>query len=174
MEIVLFKRTDARLPDDEARIVRKFLFQSVDGATERDKKAWRDWWRSVADAPAGEYFTITIKRRRNTKFHRLVMKVLTTVFEAQEQFEDFRIFRAWAKLGAGFVDYVPNADGELRAVPKSTSFEECTEDEMREFFQNACKYLRTGRAQQTLWPALSAQVADKSMMELLRKFDREI
>jgi hypothetical protein len=174
MEIVLFKRTDARLPDDEARIVRKFLFQSVDGATERDKKAWRDWWRAVGTAPAGEYFTVTIKRRRNSKFHRLIMKVLTTVFEAQEQFTDLKIFRAFISMGAGHVDYVPNADGELCAIPKSLSFEDCSEDEARIYFENACIFLRTGRAQQTLWPALSAQVADKSMMELLRKFDREI
>lgn len=173
MDIVLVKRTDARLADEEAAIVRRFLFQSVDGVTERDQKAWRTWWRSVADAGSGEYFTVTIKRRRSSKFHKLTMAVLMTVFKAQETFSDFRIFRSFVKLGAGFVDFVPNPDGELRAIPKSASFDEASEDEIREFFQNACQFLRSGRAQKTLWPALTAKVAEQGMERLLRQFDRE-
>lgn len=173
MDIVLCKRTDARLSDEDARTVRRFLFQSVDGVTDRDKKAWRSFWRAVADAGSGEYFTVTIKRRRNSRFHRLTMKVLTEVFKAQETFSDFRIFRAFIKLGAGFVDFVPNADGELKAIPKSASFDESSEEEVREFFQNACVFLRSGRAQKTLWPQLSVQVAEQGMERLLRQFDKE-
>lgn len=167
------KRTDARLPEREADIVRRFLLQTIDGVTPRDQKAWRGFWRGVGDAGAGEYFTVTIKRRRNSRFHRLAMKVQTEVFKAQEQFEDFSIFRAWLKLGAGFVDLVPNPDGELRAIPKSTSFDDCSEDEMRQFFQDACAFLRTTRAQKSLWPALSPAMAERGMQAVLRKFDRE-
>lgn len=173
MDIVLCKRTDVRMSGEDASTVRRFLFQSVDGAADRDKKAWRSFWRSVADAGVGEYFSITIKRRRNSRFHKLTMKVLTVVFEAQETFTDFRIFRSFIKLGAGFVDFVPNPDGEIKAIPKSASFDEASEDEIREFFQNACQFLRSGRAQKTLWPALSAQIAEQSMERLLRQFDKE-
>lgn len=173
MKIVLVKRTDARLSDEDRAIVQRFLFQAIDGVTERDQRAWRTFWRGVAKAPAGDYFSVTITRRRNTRFHKLVMKVLTEVFKAQEVFADFRIFKSFVKLGAGFVDFVPNPDGEIRAVPKSLSFEDCDEDQMQEFYLHAMQFLRSHRAQQVLWPALSPAVAEKGMERLLRQFDRE-
>jgi hypothetical protein len=171
VEIVLLKRTDDRLPETDAEIVRRFLFQAIDGVTERDMKAWRGWWRAFADAPAGSYFTLTVKRQRNSRFHRLVFKVLSTVFKAQDRFEDYRVFTAWLKVGAGFVDWIPTPDGELRPVPKSLSFADCSEEEARQFFEDARAFLRMSVAQQTLWPAASPQAAEQGMMALLRQFD---
>lgn len=116
MEIVLLKQTDQHLPEAEAAIVRRYLLQAVDGCNDKDKKAWRSFWRAVGKAGSGEYFVITIKRQRSGPFHRLTFALLQAVFKGQERFDDFRIFRQFTKLGAGFVDYLPNADGELRGA----------------------------------------------------------
>lgn len=172
MEIVICKQTDARQTDADAEVVRRYLFQAMDGATDRDKKAWRDWWRAVAQAGSGEFFSITIKRRRNGKFHRLSFVLLQAVFKAQERFDDFRIFRAFVKLGANYCDFIPTPDGEIRAVPKSTSFSDCSEEEMREFHTNAIAFLRTGRAQSMLWPHMPPALAEQGMEKILSSFDR--
>lgn len=173
MEIVILKQVDARLPELEARVVRRYLFQMLDGYGDKDKKAWRSFWRAVGEAAAGEYFTVTVKRQRHSGFHRLSMAIMQAVFKAQERFEDFKVFRAFVKLGAGFVDYVPNADGELRAIPKSVSFEECSEEEIRDFHQNALAFLRTARAQQAIWPGVPAKQAAQGMEEILKHFEGE-
>lgn len=174
MHIVLVKQTDAQLVPDspDANAVRRFLFGMLDGCSANDKKAWRRFVRSMNEAGSGEYFTIRIERQRNGKFHRLCFAVLQAVFKAQEVFTDFRIFRAFISLGAGFVDYVPNADGELRAIPKSLSFNECSEEEIRQFFENAVLFLRTARAQKTLFPAVSPQIAEQGMEAILQSFER--
>lgn len=174
MEVMLVKHLDERLPQDQADIVRRFLFSHMDGVTERDKKAWRSFWRAIGNAGSGEYFTITLRRRRSSKFHKLSFAVMQAVFKGQEVFEDFRIFRAFIKLGAGFVDYVPNADGELRAVPKSVSFDDCSEEEMRQFHDDAVAFMRTARAQKTLWPNASPKAASDGMENILNTFERSL
>lgn len=173
MEIVLIKQTDERMPEAEAATVRRFLFGVIDGCNDKDKKAWRSFWRAVGNAGSGEYFAITIKRQRSGEFHRLVFALLQAVFKAQERFEDFRIFRQFIKLGALFVDYLPNADGELRAVPKSQSFDDCSEEEVRQFFDDAKAFLRTARAQKTLWPDASPSAAEQGIENLLQQFERQ-
>lgn len=167
------KQTDQRLPEAEAATVRRFLFGVIDGCNDKDKKAWRGFWKAVANAGSGEYFSITIKRQRSGPFHRLSMAVMQAVFNAQERFDDFRIFRSFVKLGAGYVDYVPNADGELRAVPKSVSFDECSEEEMRMFHLDAVTFLRTSRACQTLWPDASPRAAEQGIESILSTFERQ-
>ncbi len=171
MKIVFVKQTDAPLSDSDRASVLRFLFQYLDGCNETDRKAWRSWWRAVADAPLGQYFTISINRQRSGPFHRLVMKVLSTVFKAQEKFDNFDIFRDFVKLGAGFANYIPDVEtGELKAHPKSQSFDECSEEEIRQFFDDALLFLRTEGAQRILWPGVSAQVADEGVEHLLKQF----
>lgn len=172
MEIVLIKQTDARLAPQDAEAVRRFLFEYLDGCNERDKKAWRSFWRALADAGSGEYFTVSLKRRRSGPFHRLTMAVMQAVHKGQERFEDFRVFRAWVKLGAGFVEYLPDLTGALQAHPKSQNFDDCSEEEVRQFFDDALAFLRTGVAHRTLWPHLSPEVAEQGMESILSQFER--
>lgn len=173
MEIILIKQTDARLTEQDAAAVRRFLFEHIDGCNDVDKKSWRSWWRALVNAGSGEYFSISIKRQRHGPFHRLVMLVLSTVYKAQERFDDFRIFRSFVKLGAGFVDYVPDMkNGGMMAVPKSQSFDECSEEEVRMFFHEAQIFMRSEACYSVLWPALSPDLADKAMNEILQRFER--
>lgn len=172
MDIVLIKQTDARLDDKDGAIVRQFLFGAVDGVNDRDKRAWRGFWRAVNESPFGEYFTVSIKRRRSGPFHRLSFAVMQAVFKGQERFDDFKIFRNFVKIGAGFVDYIPDVHGELHAVPKSVSFDDCSEEEMRQFHDDSVTFLRTGPAQSVLWPQLSPQMAEMGVESILNQFER--
>lgn len=173
MKIVIIKQVDAQLHGEQAEAVRGFLFQFFRGATPTDDKAWKGFMGAMNQAVAGEYFQLTVERQRSGPFHRLSMAVLSAVFKGQERFDDFDLFRSFVKLGAGFVDYVPNADGELRAIPKSVSFSACSEEEIREFHQNSIAFLRTARAQKTLWPEISPVIAERGMEFILERFDRE-
>lgn len=170
--IVLLKTTDAELVGAEADAVRNFLFGHLRGATEKDEKAWRRFIGAMYKAGHGEYFTIKVERRRNTQFHKLVFAVLLAVFKAQESFEDFDLFRSFAKLGAGFADYLPTPDGELRAIPRSQGFAECSEEEIRQFFDDVCAFFRSRRCQSVLWPNADSRAAEDGMRKLLETFDR--
>lgn len=172
MEIVFIKQTDAPLSDADRAAVLRFLFQYLDGCNDRDRKAWRTWWRSVADAPRGQYFTVSIKRQRHGAFHRLVFALMQAVAKSQDKFNDFRIFRQFVRLGAGFVDYVPNADGELIAIPKSQSFDDCSEEECRQFFDDMVAFFRTEQCHKVLWPHLSEKVAADGMENILEGFQK--
>lgn len=171
MHIVLVKQTDDRLSDADAAVVRKFLFGHLAGATEKDNKAWYRFCRALNESGSGEYFSVKLERKRSSKFHKLTMVVMTHIFKAQERFEDFRIFRQFVKLGAGFCDYLPTPDGELRAVPKSQNFDECSEEDVREFFENAVKFLRSERACKTLWPDAPVWQSAAGMDEIFKGFD---
>ena len=173
MEIVLVKQTDARMSEQDAAAVRRFLFEYIDGCNDTDKKAWRGWWRALTSAGSGEYFSLSIKRQRHGPFHRLVMKVLSTVYKAQEVFEDFRVFRSFIKLGAGFVDFVPDLKhGGMLAVPKSQSFDECSEEEVRMFFHEAHIFMRSAACYGVLWPHLSPAAAEQAIINILDQFER--
>jgi Protein of unknown function (DUF1367) len=171
VKIVLIKQTDARLEGVQAESVRGFLFHYLKGATAMDDRAWRRFVGAMNEGAAGEYFSLNVERKRSGKFHRLSMAILSSVFKAQDRFDNFDLFRAFVKLGAGFVDYVPNADGELRAIPKSVSFDQCSEEEIREFHQNAVAFMRTARAQKTLWPDASPAAAEQGLEAILSPFE---
>ena len=175
MEIIVVKQTDELLSKQDSDGVRRFLFQSIDGCNDQDKKAWRSFWRAIGKAGAGEFFIFSIKRQRSGKFHRLTMAVMQAVFKAQERFDNFSIFRSFLKLGAGFVDYIPDAEtGELRAIPKSQSFADCSEEEVRQFFDDVLKFVRTQSAQSILWPHLYPQVAEQGIESILAQFESPI
>lgn len=172
MEIVIVKQTDRQMTEAEAVVVRRFLFEYIDGLNINDKRAWRRFCGSLNSAVNGECFSIKIWRQRSGKFHRRHMKIESLIFESQETFEDFRIFRQWVKLGAGFVDYVPNENGELIPIPKSINFDDCSEDDMQQFHVDAMRFFRTSHAQHILWPVVSESIAELSMVSILDLFER--
>lgn len=175
MKIVLHKRTSARIEPDtpDADAMRRFLFEMIDGATDKDKRAWRRFIRAMNEAGAGEYFVIDLKRTRNSQFHKLCFAVITAVFKAQETFDDMDLFRDYVKLGAGFAVFIPDEKtGELKAIPKSQSFDESSEEEVREFFQSMCTFMRSATCCAALWPQTPIETSLKGMENILRQFDQ--
>lgn len=174
MKLVLIKQTDERLQPGtpDANSMKKFLFEMIKGATDKDQRAWQRFIRAINEASRGEYFAIDLKRTRNSRFHKLVMAVVTAGFKAQEHFDDVEVYREWLKLGAGFAVFVPDEKtGELKAIPKSQSFDECSEEEVREFFMNMCAFMRSATYSATLWPHAPVETSMLGMENLLRRFD---
>jgi len=172
MEIVLIKQTDARLEEPEATAVRGFLFQHLDGATDRDKRAWRQFVRALHEAGSGEFFSIRLERARVSWRHRKHMALEYKVFNAQERITDVEQFRLWLKLGAGFVDWMAGPKGGVFPVPRSISFTKCTEEEADDYRLRVVQFLRTAHAQHYLFPALSPAMAEQAMETILEPFER--
>lgn len=173
MEIVLVKQTDAVLSDEDKAAVRRFLFGHLSGATDKDTRAWNNFVRAMDAAGSGEYFTFKVERRRNGRFHRLHMLIVSTVFKAQERITDFEAFRLWLKVGSGFVEWMAGPKGGVVPVPKSISFDKCSEEEMREYHDNVVAFLLTPHAAAYLWPKADQVTAQQGMDAILKKFERD-
>lgn len=173
MHIVLVKQTDERLADDEAAVVRKFLFGHLSGATEKDTKAWYRFCRALNESGSGEYFSVKLDRQRQNWRHRKHMGLISTVFKAQERIKDFEQFRLWLKVGSGFVDWCAGPRGGVFPVPKSISFDKCSEDEFIDFHESVVAFLRTGHAAKYLFPDAPAHLAEAGIEEILSRYERQ-
>lgn len=168
-QVVLAKMTDANLTDEQRRVLAGVLFEMLGGLTERDQKVWRGLWRELMAAGSGQVFSLEFSIIRDGIFHRRHMKLETRLFESQEAYWSFNQFRNWLKVGAGFCDWKV-VRGQFVPVPKSISYAECDQATMEEFHNDAIAFLRTRRAQQELWPHLSADKAQEMVETILARF----
>lgn len=168
--IVIAKRSDAELSEQQRLVLREFLFDHIDGLSDDDKRSWRRFWNWIMKAGSGEIFSIDTWTPRNARFHRLHMKIETTVFKAQDRIRVFEQFRSWLKIGAGFVDWMAGPKGGVVPVPRSISYQKCDEEVMRQFHSDAITFLRTEHATRYLWPHLSAENGAEMIEALLERF----
>jgi len=166
MEIQLIKQTDEKLLPEHAAIVRAYLLGAIDGATDADKRAWRLFLSALASAGSGEVFNLDVTYSRQAWFHKLHFKIIGAFFESQQSFDKLDQFRNWLKIGAGFVNWVDDTP-----IPKSISYTECSELEMREFHGKCVEFLRTQHAQSFLWPAVTPKIAEQCVESLLLPFE---
>jgi hypothetical protein len=99
------------------------------------------------------------------------MKIEQDVFNAQERFTDFEMFRQWLKIGAGFVVWVVGAKGGIVPLPKSIAYASIEEQDFREFHDNVIDFLRGEHAAMYLWKHLGKQGAYDMMDSVLREFN---
>jgi hypothetical protein len=149
---------------------RKLLFDCIKGATDADEKRWRRFWRMVIGKEPGEIFSLETIFPRYTPFHKRHMKIEQDVFNAQDRFKDFDMFRDWLKIGAGFVEWVPGAKGGIVPLPKSISYAKTEEQEFREFHEKVIDFLRGDHAAPYLWRHLGGK-AHEMMDVILRDFN---
>lgn len=168
--IVLAKLIDAPISEQQRQAAGAVLFEVIGGLTEADQLAWKYLWREMMAAGSGEIFTLDFKIVRAGPFHRRHFKLEGHVFKSQEAFYSEEQFRNWLKTGAAFVDW-HLVRGQLTAVPRSVSYDKCDQLTMEKFHYDAIAFLRTPRAQQQLYPHLSAAMAEKAIETLLSEFD---
>lgn len=169
-QIQLIRQQWRAISPHEAEVARRVMFGMVDGLNEDDKRAWRGLWNTLFRMEPGEIVVLHGTMDRSGPFHRRHMSLETKVFNTQEQFSEFGAgFRDWLKVGAGHVEWRA-VDGTLTAVPKSTSYDEIEELEMREFHYNAITFLRTEAARQKLWPHLSDRAAKEMIEGVLKEY----
>lgn len=143
------------LPENERAVVRKFLFGGIQGLNDQHEKRWRRFWGRIQRAEVGEVFDLQIVVARSGQFHRRHMAIEQLLFDRQEQWDDIKKFRAWLKTGAawGHFEIVKN---RMKFVPSSLSYEDCSDDEMREVHESMVAFLRRPATQKRIWPHLSA------------------
>lgn len=144
-----------RLPEHELAIVRRFLFDGIRGLDETHNLRWRRIWARIIKSEVGEVFHLQNVVDRSGPFHRMHMGLEQRLFDCQERWGKLEHMRAWLKAGAGWGDYAL-VGTRMKFVPRSTSYEACSDDEMREVHVAMLAFLRTPFAQRRLWPHLPA------------------
>ena len=144
-----------RMPENELAIVRRFLFDGIRGLDEMHDRRWRRIWSRIIKADVGEVFHLESVVDRSGPFHRRHMALEQRLFDRQERWGKLAHLRNWLKAGAGWGDY-ELVKGRMKFVPRSTSYEACSDDEMREVHESMLAFLRTPLAQHRLWPHLTS------------------
>ncbi|WP_028353457.1 DUF1367 family protein [Bordetella petrii] len=169
-EITLVKQDPVEISEADRAIARRVIFSVIDGLGERGKKQWRRLWNRIFKLEPGEAMAIITHQERLGWFHRKHMALEQRVFEAQEAFEHFELFRDWLKIGAGHVDWIPGEGDALQAVPKSISYAKLEQGEMETFHDAAVAFLRSPRAIRQLWPHLAPAAAGDVIERVLGGF----
>lgn len=147
-----------------ADYLRWFLLEFIVGI---DADHGRRWRRIVARwFNRGGTWSFYPIAERDGRYHRMHMAVETRLFKHQDGFVQLKAFRLWLKTGAVFGRYVATGAG-LQFEPSSLAYDECSDDEMREFHADALEFLRTPLALATLWPAMSPKHRAETLELLL-------
>ena len=106
----------------------------------------------------GEEMWVTIKKARNPKFHRLYMGLLKIVFDNQDRYAQFNIFRKAVEFAAGHVEIIPSLDGEVIMQVKSIAWDELDDIEFGELFPHVMRVCVDGFLQGVDMTHLRAEV----------------
>lgn len=163
--VLITKRASlANMPEQQRAIVRHVLMDAVGGLDSVNDGRWRRWVNRLLRAEPGEVFELTTLAERSGQFHRRHMAMEQQLFDRQERFVSLNAMRDWLKVASGWVEWLPGAKGNIVPVPKSISYEQCSDDEMREVHEAMLAFLHTPHATRFLWPHLSSH-ARAAMLE---------
>jgi hypothetical protein len=143
-----------RLPEAEKDVVRRFLFEHVQGLNRQHQKRWMRLWGRIFNAGPDELHQLMDGEEREGRYHRMHRAVLTRLFESQERFPNEERLHDWLKVAVGYVDWAESrrVPGLLVPIPKSTAFGKCSEVEIRELHRDMEDWLRSSAyAQRRLW-----------------------
>lgn len=147
-----------------------FLFKCFHGFVSDDAKRWSHFWKRMIALEAGEMAVFEIVHPRSGPYHRRHMVIERSVFQAQDRFSDFEMFRTWLKVGAGWVEWCAGPKGGVVPIPKSISYAEADEDEFRTYHAQVIEFLRGPHAANYLWKHLTEQKAADMMNAALTEF----
>jgi len=169
---LILRDKSIHLTDSERVAATKVLEQGLRGIDEKMHKRWKTFLRKIFSLEDGEIAEIGTRIPRSGPFHRFHMALEQAVFNGQERFSDFDQFRNWIKIAAGLVTWVPGAKGGIVPLPKSISYAEMEEDEMREFHDSMLAFFRGPHASPFLWKHLDADEAAHMMDSILDGFSK--
>lgn len=171
--ILITKRASlAGMPEPQRATVRHVLMDAVGGLNSTHDSRWRRFVNKLLRAEPGEVFELVRVVERSGQFHRRHMALEQRLFDHQERWTALNAMRDWLKTGAGWVEWKPGARGGIVAVPRSTSYEQCSDDEMREVHEAMLAFLHTPHAMRFLWPHLDSQ-GRAAMLESVLAFPHE-
>lgn len=161
------------LPEQDRAVIRRFLFDLIRGLDAKNDKRWRRLWSRIWKAEPGEGFQIYSMEERSGAFHRRHRAILDRLFESQERFRNIKALHDWMKVGAYWVTWEEGKTGKPIPKPRSTSFPECSEDEMREAHMAMLDYLHTERAQRYLWKHLKSEQRQDMLETIIQGPEQE-
>lgn len=171
-QALIMRDRSVQVTDSERAAATKVLEQAIHGIDEKNQKRWKTFLRQVFGLEDGEIAEIGTRIPRSGPFHRYHMAIEQAVFNAQERFAHFEQFRNWLKVGSGFCDWVAGPRGGVIPIPKSISYSELEESDMREFHADMLAFLRGPHAAPYLWRHMSVEQAAEMMETILQGFDR--
>lgn len=160
MLAVVLQQPIARMDPAAAQWVRWFLFDFIRGQNAEHHRRWVRFWTRVWNR-GGELRLYPIVEQ-SSRYRAMWMAKEERIFDAQDHFYNRNAMRDWIKTGACFGHWEASA-GRLVFVPSSLSPEECSDDEIREFHDNAMTYLHSPQALQTLWPQMPAHLRNENL-----------
>jgi hypothetical protein len=147
------------LSDLERDVVRKVFFEGIRGIDDIHDARWKRQITRLLRSEPGEVTDFHNMRTRSLPFHQRHMAIERKVFAHQDKFPPtkagLRTFRNWLKVGASLVRLELHGD-QAKWLPGSVSFEDLSDDEMREFHEAAMDYMRSAFALKHLWPDVRA------------------
>ncbi len=172
--ILLATQVDmTRIPDADKDVLRRLVTEYLRGMGEAMNKRWYRAVRRIMNAAADEGFMFYAAEDRHRGVHNRWMAIEDRIYQNQDFFINQAGFRDWLKTGAHWGKFEKGKDrfgaDKLVFVPASISYEKCSDDEMREFVDNATAFLRTDRAQRRLWrhlpPYQRAEMVERLMAD---------
>jgi hypothetical protein len=163
------------LSDLERDVLRKVLFDGIQGIDAIHHARWKRHISRLLRSEPGEVTEFLNPRTRSLPFHQRWMAIERAIYDNQDNFPPtkagFTAFRRWLKTGADMGEYHLVGDRAVY-VPASVSFDECSDDEMREFVKAAEEFLQTRIAQRKLWPHMNAKSATEMVETLLKSAEK--
>jgi hypothetical protein len=141
------------MPDPLRDAMRTIFTEWVRGMDTRSQRRLLRLVGQIARAEAGEGFQLFRLEERSGPFHRRHRVVLEALFQAQEAYPNIDALHDHLKLKTWFVTW---KDG--KPTPRSTSFEDCSEDEIREFHARVVDLLHDPYEQRKLFPSVPAKL----------------
>jgi hypothetical protein len=169
---LILRDRSIQVTDTEKAIATRVFLSGLRGVDDKNHKRWSGFLVRMFGMEDGEIAEVATRIPRSGPFHRFHMAVEQAVFDAQDRFTQFEMFRDWMKIGAGHVEWVPGAKGGIVPLPKSISYAELEEPEMREVHEAMMAFLRGPHAAIYLWKHLGADGAAEMMGSVLRSFDQ--
>lgn len=145
------------LPDPEMDVIRRFLTEHIRGMDPESDKAWRRMWGQIMRADPGEGFQLFRLEERSGPFHRRHRVILERLFDAQERYKLIDPMHDWLKLKAYFVTWGEGTRGQPMPVPRSTAFDKCSEEDVREFHRRMVDLLHEPAIQRHLFPKVRSK-----------------
>lgn len=113
---------------------------------DREWKKLKGWMKNLEP---GEFFTLTVKKHRNPKFHRKYFALLNFLFDHWEPEQgrrrltykgapiakSFDAFREQVAILSGFYEQTFDLQGRMRLTAKSISFDKMEEDEFERLYK---------------------------------------
>jgi len=169
-KLTLFRTDSAPLLERDKEAVKAFLFGAIDGCNEEHRTGWRRIWNRIMRMEAGEAFNVEMAFPRSGPYHRRHLKIESAVFDAQDRFTNFEMFRDWLKIGAAWVVWVPGPKGGIVPLPKSVSYAAADQDEFAQYHKQIIEFLRGEHAAPYLWRHLKDGRAHDMMDSILGGF----